>query len=463
MARVHRIGQSKPVTVYRFLTKNTYEMFMFDIASKKLGLNYAIMNDIEISASSGKGTSLTSKEIENLLRFGAYDIFNNIESDNSISNESIDYILEHCSTVIENKGPTEKNCFSKAVFVAGNDETISMNDPHFWDKLLPAIEQAPEERKVRRRAKCNYKETAVYSESSSYENDSGDEDEESSHTSTNSLSAECVSIATNSTSGRRRKDVPYNWTSPKLNKVTSAVFQWGYPNFLNIKQRSEIGKKYTVRELAVGSRLVVLGVLRYIVSRTDGFCHRMIDGKLQEIAIGEDSGRYEDLLNLRHCYAKSKTCRLIVHVVCSGDNANELTEDNLLRAAVSGMKLDETSFFTRSLMTDEELIKVYRAFGDCTFDYKFKSLHRMRSFYKSKLALLDNILEAYTLTLMISMNISPITNQSRIEQHRAYNPHTDDLLSFLMSMLPEEEAPAKWWCSVDDVMLLFGIVKVLAL
>lgn len=36
-ARAHRIGQTKPVVVYRLLTRKTYEMHMFHQASMKLG------------------------------------------------------------------------------------------------------------------------------------------------------------------------------------------------------------------------------------------------------------------------------------------------------------------------------------------------------------------------------------------------------------------------------------------
>ena len=38
-ARAHRIGQEKEVTVYRLITKNTYESEMFERATKKLGLD----------------------------------------------------------------------------------------------------------------------------------------------------------------------------------------------------------------------------------------------------------------------------------------------------------------------------------------------------------------------------------------------------------------------------------------
>lgn len=37
-ARVHRIGQTQSVKIYRLITRNTYERSMFERASKKLGM-----------------------------------------------------------------------------------------------------------------------------------------------------------------------------------------------------------------------------------------------------------------------------------------------------------------------------------------------------------------------------------------------------------------------------------------
>lgn len=43
MARCHRIGQDKEVTVYRLVSKNTYEQQLFECASRKYGLDEAIL------------------------------------------------------------------------------------------------------------------------------------------------------------------------------------------------------------------------------------------------------------------------------------------------------------------------------------------------------------------------------------------------------------------------------------
>ena len=42
-ARCHRIGQTKDVRIYRLVTSRTFEQEMFDRASKKLGLEQAVL------------------------------------------------------------------------------------------------------------------------------------------------------------------------------------------------------------------------------------------------------------------------------------------------------------------------------------------------------------------------------------------------------------------------------------
>lgn len=69
-ARCHRIGQTKEVKVYRLLSNKTYEMKMHDSASHKLALDHAVLGG-------NAASTLTKKEIESLLKKGAYDFFAN--------------------------------------------------------------------------------------------------------------------------------------------------------------------------------------------------------------------------------------------------------------------------------------------------------------------------------------------------------------------------------------------------
>ncbi|OAD00786.1 hypothetical protein MUCCIDRAFT_10946, partial [Mucor lusitanicus CBS 277.49] len=81
-ARCHRIGQTKPVQVYRLICRNTYEKDMFDRAGMKLGLDKAVMQRMNNSASNNTPSpdeeaahvsknELNRKEIEDLLKKGA--------------------------------------------------------------------------------------------------------------------------------------------------------------------------------------------------------------------------------------------------------------------------------------------------------------------------------------------------------------------------------------------------------
>lgn len=62
-ARCHRIGQSKAVKVYRLITRNSYEREMFDKASLKLGLDKAVLQDINRKGSTN-GVSITTPALE---------------------------------------------------------------------------------------------------------------------------------------------------------------------------------------------------------------------------------------------------------------------------------------------------------------------------------------------------------------------------------------------------------------
>ena len=57
IARAHRIGQKKNVTVYRLITSNTYEAQLFECALKKLSLGLAILDNDFFTNNSEKSRS----------------------------------------------------------------------------------------------------------------------------------------------------------------------------------------------------------------------------------------------------------------------------------------------------------------------------------------------------------------------------------------------------------------------
>lgn len=169
-SRCHRIGQTQDVKVFRLITRNTYEKYMMEIASKKLGLEQVVLRNMhdastdsksETKKGKKKGTSLglDDSEIESLLKYGAYHLFmgnNNTPnsdgtSDDKTKKESdedkqlleldIDQILEKNARVVKYESEKDNgllNNFSKATFyIEENDTKIDIYDKDFWEKILP--------------------------------------------------------------------------------------------------------------------------------------------------------------------------------------------------------------------------------------------------------------------------------------------------------------------------------------
>ncbi|VDK52169.1 unnamed protein product [Anisakis simplex] len=133
-ARCHRIGQTKMVKVYRLITCNTYEREMFDKASLKLGLDKAVLQ----STTALKDTSqqLSRKEIEELLKKGAYGaIMDESNEDSKFNEEDIETILLRRTTTITLEAGVKGSTFAKASFNSStNREDIDIDDPNFWSK-----------------------------------------------------------------------------------------------------------------------------------------------------------------------------------------------------------------------------------------------------------------------------------------------------------------------------------------
>lgn len=150
-ARVHRIGQQKNVMIYRLVTRNTYESEMFDRASKKLGLDQAVLSRMQNSMSGGASTAQATKpskdELDRLLKLGAYGLLDDDDSaSKSFCESNINDILAHKTRVVRHEtqsggeaGALGSINFSKMTFAsAGADSSIDINDPDFWEKVLAA-------------------------------------------------------------------------------------------------------------------------------------------------------------------------------------------------------------------------------------------------------------------------------------------------------------------------------------
>ena len=170
-ARCHRIGQTHDVQVYRLVTRGTYENEMFERASMKLGLDQAIL-DAKID---NNPNNMNAKEIETLIKKGAYYIFNEdeTETDKFIA-EDIDQILQHRTKTISNPSVDTDSSFSKTSFIVDKDgDQLDLNDEHFWERMLPK-----ENRKHRPNATTDFLRPRRTRSSMNFSDESDDDSED---------------------------------------------------------------------------------------------------------------------------------------------------------------------------------------------------------------------------------------------------------------------------------------------
>ena len=165
-ARCHRIGQTAMVKVYRLITRGTYERLMFERASRKLGLDRAVLGKLQGSVVSGFFISssrehkliqpplfsgeddeggeegrLDKHTVDLLLRYGAYDMLNDTpNSESRYDEDDIDTILERAVTIKHNEegrgGGGGLEAFAKASFCSADAAPeIELDDPDFWKKV----------------------------------------------------------------------------------------------------------------------------------------------------------------------------------------------------------------------------------------------------------------------------------------------------------------------------------------
>lgn len=143
-ARCHRIGQEKMVKIYRLITRNTYEREMFDRASLKLGLDKAVLQSMNTSLgnkATEKSSQMTKKEIEDLLKKGAYGAL--MDDDNAgekFCEEDIEDILLRRTTTVTIDGGQAGGSFAKASFASADTADIAIDDPDFWAKWAKKAE-----------------------------------------------------------------------------------------------------------------------------------------------------------------------------------------------------------------------------------------------------------------------------------------------------------------------------------
>ncbi|KAL3151223.1 hypothetical protein ABBQ38_013064 [Trebouxia sp. C0009 RCD-2024] len=194
MARCHRIGQSKEVTIYRLVCKDTYEQQVFECSSRKYGLDEAILG----SMNSCGDPEQDGKKIADLLKYGAHSLVGREDDakqeEEAFAAENIDQILAG-RTEKRQIGNRKGNTFSTATFSSNEVTTRYMplsvsrgqsayfimlscgdaagkNDRDYWAQLMPdavndhdqlmAAARAPQVLAPRRRKAVNYNEAKLH-------------------------------------------------------------------------------------------------------------------------------------------------------------------------------------------------------------------------------------------------------------------------------------------------------------
>jgi len=107
MARVHRIGQTKTVHVYRLVTEGTVEQRMVERAEKKLYLDRVVTRD-GADDTTGMNEDEDSEKLLSTLKFGCNAVFGKGSKENPLpSNEDIAIITDRARTVDFSSGKLE--------------------------------------------------------------------------------------------------------------------------------------------------------------------------------------------------------------------------------------------------------------------------------------------------------------------------------------------------------------------
>ena len=117
--RVHRIGQTKPVTVYQLLCQETVEELVFLRAQQKISLNEMVLRDHTVAPEDDDSAKpLTGREIRKMLRCGARRILTSSNDDVELTDADIEGIISAAASidasVWKEESDDEDDVFDKA-------------------------------------------------------------------------------------------------------------------------------------------------------------------------------------------------------------------------------------------------------------------------------------------------------------------------------------------------------------
>ena len=160
LSRAHRIGQTNKVMIYRFVTRNSVEERITQVAKKKMMLTHLVVRPG--LGSKTTNTTMSKQELDDILKFGTEELFKEEEGKESetaihYDDKAIEGLLDRTQEGIEQKelwANEYLSSFKVASYVTKEAEEEeeeveepvqskpvkdeSANDPHYWEKLLGA-------------------------------------------------------------------------------------------------------------------------------------------------------------------------------------------------------------------------------------------------------------------------------------------------------------------------------------
>lgn len=149
-SRAHRIGQANKVMIYRFVTRNSVEERVTQVAKRKMMLTHLVVRP----GMGGKGANFTKQELDDILRFGTEELFKEEEGKEEAihyDDRAVGELLDRSKEGIEQKESWANEYLSSFKVASystkegdGEEEVdteiikqeAENTDPAYWIKLL---------------------------------------------------------------------------------------------------------------------------------------------------------------------------------------------------------------------------------------------------------------------------------------------------------------------------------------
>nr|QVX32603.1 CHD3/4/5A [Platynereis dumerilii] len=153
-SRAHRIGQANKVMIYRFVTRNSVEERITQVAKRKMMLTHLVVRP----GLGSKGAAMSKKELDDILKFGTEELFKQEQEEQEEGSENrIVYDEKAIEALLDRtqEGQEEKeiamneylSSFKVATYAVkeGEEDDVEVevlkqeaehSDPAYWEKLL---------------------------------------------------------------------------------------------------------------------------------------------------------------------------------------------------------------------------------------------------------------------------------------------------------------------------------------